>query len=466
MEEDKKLYEMFLYGDKNAFEKLTFKYKNNLIYFISRYVKNIEIAEDIFQEVMLFILEKKDYYNSNYSFKTYIYMIAKSKALDYIKKDRRTESLEELKIDFEDNTLLEEIILIKERKNKIKNVMKKMSSEYQLVIYLTQIEGLSYKETGLILDKTESQIKTMTFNARKKLKQLLIKEKVIEIKNHRIIMLIAMFVFISVAITGVTYAGKIIFDFIQKETKTDFENNKEYDDYNEDMLYSDGIYYKTILDYQNYKNDKKKWNGLVEMRENDFNDYFVVVIAGENYSTTGLYISDIKVDDENLYIDLNKKDIWNGSTVISAKLEKTLYRENIIVKNNPNIPQVSKEFIKMEDIPIGYTKEEAIEDGLIVIDANKIISNEKNRFNEFIENANNGISDFIRIYNYDIIQNITIIDLEYKNGIINMSQCNKTQPGNNIIYNSGNEIIKSNGSGIYWLKDEMGNKKVICNIEL
>ena len=59
MEEDKKLYKKFLDGEKEAFESLVLKYKNNLIYFISRYVKNIDIAEDIFQDVMIFIFEKK-----------------------------------------------------------------------------------------------------------------------------------------------------------------------------------------------------------------------------------------------------------------------------------------------------------------------------------------------------------------------------------------------------------------------
>lgn len=207
MDEDKKLYDMFLNGNNKSFENLILKYKNNLIYFICRYVKNIDVAEDIFQEVMLFILEKKDYYNFDYSFKTYIYMIAKSKALDYIKKEKRTESIEKLDFDFEDAKLLEDIILTKERQTKIQNVMKKMSVEYQLVIYLTQIEGLSYRETALILDKTENNIKALAFNARKKLKKLLIKEKVIEVKNNKIILIGLVFLLLAIPIATVAIIG-------------------------------------------------------------------------------------------------------------------------------------------------------------------------------------------------------------------------------------------------------------------
>ena len=54
MEEDKKLYKEYLNGNKEALNKLIYKYKNNLIYFITRYVKNIEVAEDIFQDIVLY----------------------------------------------------------------------------------------------------------------------------------------------------------------------------------------------------------------------------------------------------------------------------------------------------------------------------------------------------------------------------------------------------------------------------
>ena len=56
MEEDRYLYNEFLNGNKKAFEKLILKYKNNIVYFITRYVKNIEVSEDIFQDVVLYLL--------------------------------------------------------------------------------------------------------------------------------------------------------------------------------------------------------------------------------------------------------------------------------------------------------------------------------------------------------------------------------------------------------------------------
>lgn len=49
MEEDKYLYKEFLNGNKNAFEKLMLKHKNNIVYFITRYIKDMECQKIFFK---------------------------------------------------------------------------------------------------------------------------------------------------------------------------------------------------------------------------------------------------------------------------------------------------------------------------------------------------------------------------------------------------------------------------------
>lgn len=85
-EEDKIEFQKYLDGDQKAFEYLILKYKDNLIYFILRYVKKIEIAEDLAQDVFVYVMLHKDQYNFSFSFKTYLFMIGKSRALNYLKK--------------------------------------------------------------------------------------------------------------------------------------------------------------------------------------------------------------------------------------------------------------------------------------------------------------------------------------------------------------------------------------------
>lgn len=112
MEDDKFLYEDFLNGNKKSFEKLIIKYKNNLLYFISRFTKNIDKAEDIFQEVILYILENKEYYDFKYSFKTYMYMLAKSKSINYIKHEKFVENIDDKEEELKEEKILEEIVFV------------------------------------------------------------------------------------------------------------------------------------------------------------------------------------------------------------------------------------------------------------------------------------------------------------------------------------------------------------------
>ena len=212
MEEDKKLYNEFLNGNEKSFEKLIKKYEKNLVYFITRYVKDIDVAEDIYQSTMLYILENKEQYDFKYSFKTYMYLIAKSRALNHLKQKQNRGDIQLLENTLQEEKILEEVIFSKERQEKIRKVILKMKKEYQLAIYLTKIEGFSYLETSIIMDKTEKQIKNLVYNATKKLRELLIKEKIVEFRNNKIVKLLLWILIVTVTITGISYSGYKIYE--------------------------------------------------------------------------------------------------------------------------------------------------------------------------------------------------------------------------------------------------------------
>ena len=87
---DIELYKLFLKGDNDAFNYLIIKHRKMLTNFIMTYVKNIEIAEDIAQDSFMYMIINKVEYDFKYSFKTYLYTIAKSRALNYLKREKRT----------------------------------------------------------------------------------------------------------------------------------------------------------------------------------------------------------------------------------------------------------------------------------------------------------------------------------------------------------------------------------------
>lgn len=175
MDEDKILYKKFLKGNKEAFDKIMDLYAEHLVYFIGRYVKRIDIAEDIAQDVFVYVLMNKEKYNFNYSLKTYLYMLGKSRALNYIKKERKVILLDE-NTDFEIDEDIEDIVFQNEKHTYLRQTIDKLPKNQQIAIYLTDIEELSYKDVCKVLNKNLSEVKMIIYRARKNLKTLVLRE--------------------------------------------------------------------------------------------------------------------------------------------------------------------------------------------------------------------------------------------------------------------------------------------------
>lgn len=301
MEEDKKLYSEFLNGDNDAFNLLISKYRKNVIYFITRFVKTIDEAEDIFQDVVLYLLENAKIYNPKYSFKSYLYTIARSKSLNYLNKNNLpTTNLENLENTPEQNNLLEDIILSNERKTKIQKVISDLKPEYQLVIYLTQIEGLTYKETARIIGRTEKQIKNSTYNAKKTLKKLLIKERVIEMKDNKFIRLLSWILVIAILTSGAVVATKIIKDKINNaKLSAGFSGSIGNIDGNKVWVGTFDIAWNEFISYLDSPIEFE--NGSSELADNLNKQSFTKDMLNENsyYIGQGPISPDLKVEIEN-----------------------------------------------------------------------------------------------------------------------------------------------------------------------
>ncbi len=174
IQDDKVLYENFLKGDQKAFETLVLTYKDNLIFFIRRYVTDIHTCEDIAQDCFAAVFVNKDRYNFKVSFKTYLFAIAKNKAIDYIRKTSKVTVLdiENQNLITEEDELFNKVVRNDEQKI-LYEAIDKLNEDYQKIIYLVDLQGLSYKEAGQVLGKTLSQVKILVFRARKSLKKIL-----------------------------------------------------------------------------------------------------------------------------------------------------------------------------------------------------------------------------------------------------------------------------------------------------
>ena len=178
---DQELYLLFLKNDNEAFNMLVKKYRKSLISFIIKYVKNIEIAEDLAQDAFVYMLINKKEFDFKYTFKTYLYTIAKSRAINYLKKEKKKIIFDEsymLNTDIESfEETLDATLIRKEKYEILYKNLKNLKQDYKLAIYLADFQGFKYEEISRILNKTLPQTKMLIHRARKALKKLLKKEE-------------------------------------------------------------------------------------------------------------------------------------------------------------------------------------------------------------------------------------------------------------------------------------------------
>ena len=171
-------YRRFLDGDESAFDEIMKELFDNLVFFIDRYVHDIHAAEDIAIDAFSDLVVNKHRYNFKVTLKTYLFMLGRSRALNYI-KHRKVINFVELteadNISAEQETL-EEIILADERKRIVNNALNSLTDDMRVVVHLIYFEDLSYDEAAKVMKKNRKQVDNLLYRAKKELRIILGKD--------------------------------------------------------------------------------------------------------------------------------------------------------------------------------------------------------------------------------------------------------------------------------------------------
>ncbi len=82
---DEDLMQEYCAGSASAFEKLYARHKGGLFRFFLRQCHSRDIAEELFQDVWLKMVNAKDSYQQTAKFTTYLYRIAHNRLIDYFR---------------------------------------------------------------------------------------------------------------------------------------------------------------------------------------------------------------------------------------------------------------------------------------------------------------------------------------------------------------------------------------------
>lgn len=85
---DEELMAQYGGGDYSAFETLYQRHRSTLLRYLTRQLQNQAIAEELFQEVWMKVINARERYQSSAKFRTYLYHIAHNLLIDHYRKKR------------------------------------------------------------------------------------------------------------------------------------------------------------------------------------------------------------------------------------------------------------------------------------------------------------------------------------------------------------------------------------------
>lgn len=182
MEEEKQLILLAQKGDIKAFEELIKKYKNDIFNIAFFKVLDVNTAEDIAQEAIIRIFQKINLFDFKGSFSSWIYKVTYNTILKLVEKFTPNNlSIEQQEIANTDEIKkIEENITQQQILDRLTKLISKLPEELQIVLILHDIQAKKYEEIAEILDINIGTVKSRLFNARKMLKEMCEKEKLLD----------------------------------------------------------------------------------------------------------------------------------------------------------------------------------------------------------------------------------------------------------------------------------------------
>ena len=172
-------------GREEAFNEIVNRYKDYSVRFCYRFVRDLELSEDISQEGFIRLYKYRHKYQITAKFITLLSKILTNLCLDEFRK-RKSHTKVELDampdggmdrldahsvLSDEKSPDPEQEVYTQELGDKIKQILKTLSPRYRTVLILRQFHGYSYKEIAEIMGASLNEVKIWIHRARNQLKQ-------------------------------------------------------------------------------------------------------------------------------------------------------------------------------------------------------------------------------------------------------------------------------------------------------
>ena len=134
---------------------------------------NYDISEDLTQETFYKAVKKINTYKGECKMSTWLCQIAKNLWYDYLKKNKFIKDIDDNDlIKIETSYLVDEEVIQKEEKLLLYKKMQILDEKTREVMYLRITGELSFKEIGIIMNKTENWARVTFYRGKNQLKEV------------------------------------------------------------------------------------------------------------------------------------------------------------------------------------------------------------------------------------------------------------------------------------------------------
>ncbi len=155
---DKELINLYLEGNQKAFEVLLTRHKNKIYTSIYLFVKDHDLAEDIFQEVFIKIIDtlRKGKYNHEGKFLQWAMRISYNLCVDYFRRSKRRTKVSPSEtfdifdvLEVKDDNM-ETSIIKNQTYSKVRQLVDMLPPEQREVVILRHYADMSFKEIAAL----------------------------------------------------------------------------------------------------------------------------------------------------------------------------------------------------------------------------------------------------------------------------------------------------------------------------
>lgn len=155
---DKELINLYLEGDQKSFEILLGRHKNKIYTSIYLFVKDHELAEDIFQEVFIKIIDtlRKGKYNHEGKFLQWAMRISYNLCVDYFRRSKRrtkvspSETFDIFDVLEVNDDNMETTMIKSQTHARVRQLVDLLPPEQREVVILRHYADMSFKEIAAL----------------------------------------------------------------------------------------------------------------------------------------------------------------------------------------------------------------------------------------------------------------------------------------------------------------------------